>query len=156
VRSSKIGAGAILEPFAHVSSSVIGDSTIIRKLCNIFNSEVGSNSRIGAFTEVGGAVIGSSCSIQAHVFICEGVEIGDNVFIGPHVCFTNDKYPPSGKRWKTIVGDYAAIGANATIVCGITVGEGSEIGAGSVVTKSVPDGEVWVGNPARFLRKRSK
>ena len=126
-------------------------------LVNLYECELGEGTRLGALIEIGrGVKIGCNCVIESHVFICEGVEIGDNVFIGPHVCFTNDKYPPSGKRWKTIVRNNVSIGANVTIVCGVSIGNNAEIGAGSVVTKSVPSGEVWVGNPARFLRKRNR
>lgn len=126
-------------------------------LVNLYECEIGDGTRLGTFVEVGrGVKIGRGCVIESHVFVCEGVEIGDNVFIGPHVCFTNDKYPPSGKRWKTSVGDYASIGANTTIICGVSVGKNAELGAGSVLTKSIPDGEVWVGNPAKFLRKRDR
>ena len=95
--------------------------------------------------------IGNGCKIQAFSFIPPGVTIGDSVFIGPHVCFTNDKHPPSGgKGWsETVVEDNVSIGANSTILPGIRIGEGAKIGAGSVVTKDVPPGETWVGNPAR-------
>lgn len=98
--------------------------------------------------------IGDDCKIQAFAFIPTGVTIGNKVFIGPHVCFTNDKNPPSGgKNWaNTLVKDRAVIGANSTILPGITIGEGAVIGAGSVVTKDVPDGETWYGNPARKAR----
>lgn len=127
------------------------------KLVNLYKCEIGIGTKIGTFVEIGQRVkIGRNCKIESFTFICEGVEIGDNVFIGPHVCFTNDKYPPSNKIWKTLIRDYASIGANTTIVCGISIGKNSEIGAGSVVTKSIPEGEVWVGNPAKFLRKRDK
>lgn len=95
--------------------------------------------------------IGERCKIQAFAFIPDGVEIGDDVFIGPGVVFTNDKHPPSGKgNWaKTIVGDRAAIGANATILPGITIGNRAMIGAGAVVTKSVHPGLTVKGNPAK-------
>ena len=96
--------------------------------------------------------IGDKVKIQAFSFICDGVELEDNVFIGPHVCFTNDKHPPSSEWSKTLVKKGAKIGANSTILPGVTIGENAMIGAGSVVTKSVPDGEVWVGNPAHDIR----
>ena len=97
--------------------------------------------------------IGDNTNIQEFVFIPNGVTIGDNVFIGPHVCFTNDKYPPSkGKYWaKTLVEDDVVIGANATILPGVILKKGCKVGAGSVVTKDVQEGQVVVGNPARPL-----
>ena len=101
-----------------------------------------------------GVVIGDNCKVQAFAFIPDGVMLGNNVFIGPHVCFTNDRHPKAQGEWeesKTYVGQGASIGANATIVAGITIGSGATIGAGAVVTKSVPAGETWVGNPARPL-----
>lgn len=100
--------------------------------------------------------IGKNCKIQAFAFIPNGVTIQDNVFIGPAVTFTNDKNPSTNPDWEqsnTIVEDGANIGANATILPGITLGAGCTIGAGSVVTKSVPPGETWVGNPAKKLTK---
>lgn len=103
-----------------------------------------------------GVVIGNNCKIEAFAFIPYGVLLGNDVFVGPHVCFTNDKYPPSGgKKWSpTIVKDGAAIGANVTILPGLTIGENAIIGAGSVVTKDVPAGETWIGNPARKQVKK--
>ena len=94
-------------------------------------------------------VIGDRCKIQAFAFIPEGVTIASDVFIGPHVCFTNDKYPPSNIREHTFVGKGVSIGANATILCGITIGDGARIGAGAVVTKNVAPDAVVIGNPAK-------
>lgn len=133
---------------------------------NLYGCRVGDRTKIGAFVEIQkNATVGRDCKISSHSFICEGVHIGDGVFIGHGVTFTNDKLPgavtPEGKLkteddWtvvETCVEDRAAIGSGATILPGITIGKGAVIGAGSVVTKSVPPGEVWAGNPARFLRK---
>lgn len=102
--------------------------------------------------------IGKETKIQARVFIPNGVSIGTKCFIGPGVIFTNDKNPPSnGLCWeKTFVGSNVSIGAGAIILPGIIIGDNAMIGAGSVVTKNVPAGEVWVGNPAKFLKKRDK
>lgn len=91
----------------------------------------------------------AGCRIQAFSFIPNGVVLGENVFIGPHVCFTNDRKPPSDVWSQTIVEDGASIGANSTILPGIVIGKGAMIGAGSVVTKNVPPGETWFGNPAK-------
>ena len=93
--------------------------------------------------------IGKNVKIQAFTFIPNGVIIGDDVFIGPHVCFTNDKHPPSDLMEETTVGRGASIGANSTILCGVSIGRGAVIGAGSVVTKSVADGATVYGNPAK-------
>jgi acetyltransferase-like isoleucine patch superfamily enzyme len=105
------------------------------------------------------------CKISSHTFVCEGVEIGDRVFVGHGVMFTNTMAPRAANAsgdlqseadWtleRTVIGDDASIGSGSVILCGITIGAGAIIGAGAVVTKSVPAGEIWVGNPAKFLRK---
>lgn len=113
---------------------------------------IGEGTKIGAYVEIGdNVVIGKNCLIEAFAFICPYVIIEDNCFIGPHVCFTNDKNPPSNDLKTTLVKEGASIGANATILPGITIGLNARIGAGAVVTKNVPAGETWVGNPARKL-----
>ena len=115
--------------------------------------EIGDNCTIGKFVEIGNNVrIGNNCKIEAFAFIPPGVTIEDDVFVGPHACFTNDKKPSATGEWQaseTLVKKGASIGANATIVCGITIGEGALVGAGSVVTKDVPAGATVVGNPAK-------
>jgi acetyltransferase-like isoleucine patch superfamily enzyme len=131
-------------------------------LVNLYGCEIGAGSKIGAFVEIRRDVkIGSNVKIQAFAFIPEGVTIADGVFIGPHVCFTNDKYPmavnPDGSLlsnddWETIpttVLEGANIGANATIVCGVTIGEHALVGAGAVVTKDVPPYAIVAGVPAK-------
>jgi acetyltransferase-like isoleucine patch superfamily enzyme len=131
------------------------------ELVNLYGCQIGDNTKIGAFVEIKQtAVIGKNCKIQAFVFIPEGITIEDGVFIGPHVTFTNDKYPkainPDGslkseKDWhisKTTVRTGAAIGAGAVILPGVTIGEHATVGAGAVVTKDVPDGVTVYGNPA--------
>ena len=132
----------------------IGKNTVVyhQHLSNILEGcVIGDNCTIHSQVWIGNVTIGNNCKIQAFAFIPKGVTIGNDVFIGPHVCFTNDKYPPSkGKGWETtVVEDYVMIGANVTILPGVTLGEGCAIGAGAVVTKSVPPREVWIGNPAR-------
>lgn len=131
-------------------------------LVNLYGCSIGDGTKIGAFVEIqGGAVIGKNCKISSHSFICEGVTIGDGVFIGHGVMFTNDLYPravnPDGSLqtaadWavvKTQVEDGAAIGSNATILAGITIGKGAIVGAGAVVTKDVPPNMIVAGVPAR-------
>lgn len=131
------------------------------KLVNLYGCKIGQGSSIGSFVEIGkGAKVGERVKIQAFVNIPEGVIIEDEVFVGPQVSFTNDKYPSSTNAdWKLIptrVCKGASIGANATIVCGVTIGEYSIVGAGSVVTKDVPARTIVAGNPARVIRKLKK
>lgn len=132
---------------------------------NLYGCEIGDESKIGTFVEIQrGAKIGRRCKISSHTFICEGVVIEDEVFVGHGVTFTNDRLPratnPDGTPqtaadWKcesTIIKKGATIGSGVTLLCGITVGEKAIIGAGSVVTKDVPPGMIVVGNPAKVLR----
>jgi UDP-2-acetamido-3-amino-2,3-dideoxy-glucuronate N-acetyltransferase len=126
-------------------------------LQNIYNSVIGDNCRIANFVEIGNAVIGNNCRIQAFSFICEGVTIEDDVFIGPHVCFTNVKRPEknvTGIIEKTLIKSGVVIGANSTIMCGITLGKCCFIGAGSVVINDVPDYVIMVGNPAKQIERK--
>ena len=134
------------------------------ELVNIYGCEIGDNTKIGAFVEIRKQVrIGSNCKIQAFAFIPEGVTIEDNVFIGPHVCFINDRYPRAtvGGRlqeeldWnleEIVVKKGASVGANSTILCGVTIGENAMIAAGSVVTEDVQANTLVAGNPARVIR----
>lgn len=130
----------------HPEKSVIGNCTI------------GDNCRVHAPVWIGdNVVIGNNVKIQAFAFIPDGVTIEDNVFIAPCVCFTNDRHPPSGgKAWqKTLVKKGAVIGANVTVVCGVTIGEAAMVGAGSVVIRDVPPAETYVGNPAKNIKHDS-
>jgi acetyltransferase-like isoleucine patch superfamily enzyme len=146
---------------------ILGKDVKVFDFTNLYGCQVGDESRIGTFVEIQrGAKVGKRCKIQSHTFICEGVEIGDEVFVGHGVMFLNDDDPRATnadgtlqgaadwKCLKTIVKDRASIGSNATIRGGVTIGEGALVGAGSVVTKDVPAGAVVAGNPARVRRKR--
>ena len=124
------------------------------KYVNLYGDwKIGDNTRVGSFCDIAG-IIGDDCKIQSYVFIPKGVEIGNRVFVGPGVKFTNVKRPNLKKKgWsaeKTIVKDDVAIGTGAIILPGITIEKGAFIGAGSVVTKDIPPYETWIGNPARF------
>jgi len=126
------------------------------ELVNIYDSTIGAETKIAAFVEIGGARIGRGCKIEAHAFIPPGVTLADNVFIGPHTCFTNDKLPrASDKVWavrKTFVGEGASIGANSTILSGIVIGDHAMVGAGSVVCEDVPSDVVMYGSKAEVKR----
>ena len=116
----------------------------------ILNASIGEHCTIHAPVWIGNNVrIGNGCKIQAFAFIPDGVTLGENVFIGPNVTFTNDKYPPSDTWTKTLIENNVSIGAGSTILPGLTIGMFARIGAGSVVTKNVPRYQTWLGNPAR-------
>jgi len=145
---------------------VLGKDVKLHAFVNLYGCFIGDHTRIGAFVEIQkGARIGKNCKISSHTFICEGVTIRDNVFIGHNVTFINDKYPQATnlegdlqgeEDWSvvnTIVEEGASVGSSVTIMCGVTIGATALAGAGSVVTKDIPPGEVWAGNPAKFLRK---
>jgi len=132
---------------------------------NLYGCEIGDDSKIGTFVEIQKrAKIGKRCKVSSHTFICEGVSLEDEVFIGHGVTFINDRYPRATNAdgsvqtdadWsclETVVKRGASIGSGATVLCGLTIGEGATVGAGSVVTKDVPPGAVVAGNPARVLR----
>jgi acetyltransferase-like isoleucine patch superfamily enzyme len=143
----------------------LGKNVKLYAFVNLYGCEIGDESKIGTFVEIQrGARIGRYVKVSSHSFICEGVTIEDEVFIGHGVTFINDKFPcstnPDGSlqteaNWEvipTLVKRRASIGSNATILCGVTIGECSMVGAGSVVTKDVPPNTVVAGNPARILR----
>ncbi len=140
-----------------VINSGIGYGTIIHQeaLVNIYDSNIGRNCNIGAFVEIGKSEIGHNCQIAAHAYLCPGVVLGDNVFIGPGVRFSNDKYPPTPKdEWKmvyTFVAKGASIGMGALILPGCTIGENARIGAGAIVTRNVVPGAIVRNNPARMV-----
>jgi len=144
---------------------VIEPGARIFNFVNLYGCRIGANTKVGSFVEIQkNAVIGDNCKISSHTFICEGVTVEDDVFVGHNVSFINDKYPRSTSDsgglqteddWEvvpTLVKKGASIGTSTTVLCGLTIGEGAIVGAGSVVTRDVPDGAVVAGNPARFLR----
>ena len=143
----------------------IGKGVKIFSFVNAYGCSIDDGSKIGTFVEIQkGASIGRNCKVSSHTFICEGVHIADNVFIGHNVTFINDKFPRAANKdgslqteadWnciETIVEEGASIGSSATILCGIRIGKKAIVGAGSVVTKDVPENAVVAGNPARIIK----
>ena len=143
----------------------LGKGVKLSKLINLYGCEIGDETKIGAFVEIQkNATVGRRCKISSHTFVCEGVTIEDNVFIGHGVMFINDIYPRATANgqlqteadWKvdrTVVKSGASIGTGATILANVTIGENAIVGAGSVVTKDVPANTIVGGNPARMFRK---
>lgn len=143
----------------------LGENVKIHNFVNLYGCEIGDNTKIGVFVEIQkNAKVGKYCKISSHTFICEGVTIEDNVFIGHSVVFINDTYPratngngmlQTEKDWKVgpiLVKNGASIGSNCTILCNVTIGENAIVGAGSVVTRDIPPNTIVAGNPARIFR----
>ena len=159
-----------LPPFSRIADDVrLGRDVQIHGFVNLYGCEIGDESKIGTFVEIQkNARVGARCKVSSHTFICEGVAIEDECFIGHHVVFINDRYPqaanPDGALqtdgdWQVVpthVGRRASIGSGAVILCGVRIGEGALVGAGSVVTKDVPPHTVVAGNPARVIRTRPR
>jgi acetyltransferase-like isoleucine patch superfamily enzyme len=154
------------QSFQRIAPNVkMGKNVRIYDFTNLYGCEIGDDTKIGTFVEIQkGARIGSRCKISSHTFICEGVTIEDEVFIGHNVTFINDRHPKATAAggqlqteadWVcvgTLVKRGASIGSGATLLCGITVGENALVGAGSVVTRDVPSGAVVAGNPAKPMK----
>jgi UDP-2-acetamido-3-amino-2,3-dideoxy-glucuronate N-acetyltransferase len=153
-------------PHRLVNDVNFGPGVIVQAFTNLYGCSIGEDSRIGTFVEVQrGANIGRRCKIQSHTFICEGVEIGDEVFVGHGVMFINDARPratndggalQTDSDWtllRTVVSDRASIGSGAVVLGGVTIGPGALIGAGAVVTRDVGAGETVAGVPARVLER---
>jgi UDP-2-acetamido-3-amino-2,3-dideoxy-glucuronate N-acetyltransferase len=159
--------GGQVGPHVQIDSSVeLGEDVRIFGFANLYGCRIGDRTKVGTFVEIQrNASVGADCKISSHSFICEGVRIGNRVFVGHNVTFINDLYPratnPDGslqtaEDWEMIethVEDGASLGSSVTVLAGIRIGAGAIIGAGSVVTKNVGPGEIWAGNPARFRRK---
>ena len=152
-------------PFRLIDDVVFGENVTVYSFTNLYGCRIGPNSRIGPFVEIQrGAIIGANCKVQSHSFVCDGVEIEDDVFVGHGVMFINDKYPrattPEGvlqaegdwQLLRTVVERRATLGSGAVILGGIRVGADALVGAGAVVTRDVPPGATVVGNPARSPR----
>ena len=147
-----------IHPLADVQSTQIGEGTIIWQFSVVLKGAIiGNNCNINCHTFIeNDVIVGDNVTIKSGVYLWDGLRIANNVFVGPNVSFTNDRYPRS-KQYpesfqQTCIEEGASIGANATILGGITIGKKAMIGAGSVVTKNVPANELWVGNPAKKIR----
>jgi acetyltransferase-like isoleucine patch superfamily enzyme len=149
-------------PFRLIDDVVFGDNVVVYSFVNLYGCRIGDNTRVGTFVEIQrGAVVGADCKISSHSFICDGVEIGDGVFVGHGVVFINDLRPAAVNErgelagaddWtlvRTVVERRASIGSGAVILGGVRIGEGALVGAGAVVTRDVAPGATVVGNPAK-------
>jgi acetyltransferase-like isoleucine patch superfamily enzyme len=143
----------------------VGKNVKIFNFVNAYGCSIGDNTKVGAFVEIQkGVTVGKNCKISSHSFICEGVHIADNVFVGHNVTFINDKFPAATNEdgslqteedWaciETHIGEGVSIGSSVTVLCGVTIGKKALIGAGSVVTKDVPEKAIVAGNPARIIK----
>jgi UDP-2-acetamido-3-amino-2,3-dideoxy-glucuronate N-acetyltransferase len=151
-------------PYRLIDDVEFGEDVVVHSFTNLYGCRIGAGTHVGTYVEIQrGAVIGERCKIQSHSFVCDGVEIGDEVFVGHGVMFINDRRPRAttddGRRqdeddWtleRTVVEERASIGSGATILCGVRIGEGALVGAGAVVSRDVAPGETVAGVPARAL-----
>jgi acetyltransferase-like isoleucine patch superfamily enzyme len=154
-------------PYRLLNGVELGDGVVVMSFTNLYGCRIGDETRVGPFVEIQrGAVVGARCKISSHAFICDGVELEDEVFVGHGVVFVNDRRPrattddgalQSGEDWeleRTLVERRASIGSGAVILCGVTIGAGALIGAGAVVTRDVAPGETVAGVPARVQEAR--
>ena len=154
-------------PYRLINDVEFGENVVVFSFTNLYGCSIGDDTRVGPFVEIQrGARIGARCKIQSHAFVCDGVEVRDEVFVGHGVMFINDKYPSASSEtgelqteddWEllpTVVETRASIGSGAVILGGLTIGAGALVGAGAVVTRSVEPGAVVVGNPARPVPRR--
>lgn len=148
----------LMAKYHSIEDCQIGEDTIVREFVNLYGCKIGRGCKIAAYVEIQrGVTVGDRCKIEAFAFIPSGVTIEDEVFVGPHACFTNDRIPKAVGDWgiiPTVVKKGASIGANATIICGVTIGENALVGAGAVVTKDVPANAIVVGAPAKMIGSR--
>jgi UDP-2-acetamido-3-amino-2,3-dideoxy-glucuronate N-acetyltransferase len=162
------GSPANDAPYRLINDVDFGEGVVVQAFTNLYGCRIGDGTRIGPFVEIQrGAVVGASCKVQSHTFICDGIEIEDEVFVGHGVMFVNDKSPrattedgelQTEEDWalqRTRVERRASLGSGAVILGGLTVGEGALVGAGAVVTRDVAPGEIVVGNPARPMALRA-
>lgn len=165
MKSSAMPNGEEINQISVSDDVSLGENVKLGKFINLYGCSIGANSKVGAFVEIQkNADIGNNCKISSHTFICEGVIVEDNVFIGHNVTFINDTYPRATNKdgelktdddWKverTVVKKGASIGSGSTILSNITIGENAIVGAGSTVTKDVPANSIVAGNPAKILR----
>jgi UDP-2-acetamido-3-amino-2,3-dideoxy-glucuronate N-acetyltransferase len=155
-------------PYRLIENVNFGEGVIVYSFTNLYGCQIGDHTRIGPFVEIQrGAIVGSKCKIESHTLICDGVEIGDAVFVGHGVMFVNDRFPRAATdgrlvtkgEWellRTVVEDEAALGSGAVIVGSVRIGRGAIIGAGAVVTRDVEPGQTVAGVPARDLRSRTR
>jgi UDP-2-acetamido-3-amino-2,3-dideoxy-glucuronate N-acetyltransferase len=155
-------------PYRVIADVEFGEGVVVMPFTNLYGCRIGDESRIGPFVEIQrGAIVGARCKIQSHAFVCDGVELDDEVFVGHGVIFVNDKHPrattgdgelQSGDDWelqRTVVERRASLGSGAVVLGGVRIGAGALVGAGAVVTHDVPAGATVAGSPARPLRSTS-